>query len=181
MRVRAARKGRVLGAGMAIVVGLALASSTAGSVALAGGQTSAEHVQSRYWLVRIGDRVAKVPANGTVIYCAGEFVENMTPRLVLGGSGAGPHYYAYHILDPSGQRSINIYASFNGPKSVIDRPFQPLNWAKAEERESNPPFPVGTYTLQVALNAQIIGGLPKGGKMKAIETLRLKPKKGKGC
>lgn len=161
---RGAREWRTLGAGTAILAGLALASSTGVTVALAGGQKSAEHVQSRYWLVSIGHTVAKVPADGTVVYCKGAVVESMTPRLVLRASGAGPHYYAYHILDPSGHRSTNIYASFNGGTVVVERPFLRLQWAKGEARETNPPFPSGTYTAQVALNAQVIHGLPKGGR-----------------
>jgi hypothetical protein len=165
-----------LAAGSASLAGLVLALS-GGSVAHAGGKGPGERVQSREWLVSIGHRVTKVPANWTVAYCSRDVVESLTPRVVLSAPGAGIHFYGYHLLDPGGQRSTNLFASFRGSKTVVETPFQPLNWAKGEQRETNPRFRPGTYTLQVALNAQIIGGLPKGGKMKDFETLRLKPEK----
>jgi hypothetical protein len=175
------RERRGFVASISVLVALVLASSTSVSIALAKGHRSGMHVQSREWLLSIGHRVTKVPANATVIYCAGEAVESMTPRLVLSTSGPGLHYYAYHIVNPSGRPSLNVFAGINNGRSVIERAFIPIQWNKAEARETNPLFRPGKYTVAMVLDAKIVGIHVKGGKYKPIETLTLKPKSGKNC
>jgi hypothetical protein len=169
--------------GISVLAALASASSLSVSSAVAKAHHSRVRVQSREWLVSIGGRETKVPANGTVVYCASDVVRSMTPRVVLSALGPGRHYYAYHIVDPKGRRSYNLFVGFDGSRTLVDQPFIPVQWNKAAAgaSETNPLFHPGTYTLEMALDAEIRAGHIKGAKLQAIETLTLKPEKGKSC
>src|ERR1700730_8334592 len=155
MRKRATREWGGVSLGVATIAALGVASLTGVSLA-AKGQKSSERLASQKWVISINHETKLLPQKDELIYCKSAVLESMEPRLVIKASGTGHHYYAYHVVNPKGERSQNIYAGFNGTSTTTENAFVPDNWSRAQEKETNPLFQPGTYTLEVALGAEII-------------------------
>lgn len=165
---------------VAALTGVAIASGSGAALAAHGEKLAPEKLVSPTWVISINHEIKPLPRNDRLTYCTTAVLESITPKFTLTSRSAGYHPYAYHIVNPAGERSTNLYGSFNGTKTVVESAFQPLDWARGEEKETDPQFKAGTYTMQIALNAEIIHGLPTT-KMVSVQKLILVPTPPPNC